>query len=160
MGAGISYSEISDTVLTTALVKLAGVEKYHYDSIRMQVICFMGPESIHVFNSNETEQKVFLNSSHILVLNSSCHSAIHSTVGVLNHKHCSIHCKHWKLLLLSAFTCLVSFQMTNNLGMEEERRAPVQSLADLEEAIPNSMEKSLAEVSHAPPSATRMAPVT
>lgn len=39
-------------------------------------------------------------------------------------------------------------------------RAPVQSLADLEEAIPNSMETSLAEVSHEPPSATKMAPVT
>lgn len=39
-------------------------------------------------------------------------------------------------------------------------RAPFQSLADLEEAIPNSMETSLAEVNHAPPSATKMAPVT
>lgn len=47
-----------------------------------------------------------------------------------------------------------------HLGQEEDRRAPVQSLADLEEAVPNSMEMSLAEVSHAPPSATRMAPVT
>lgn len=59
-----------------------------------------------------------------------------------------------------AFTFLFSFQMTNNLGQEEVRGAPVQSLADLEEAIPNSMETLLAEVSHAPPSATRMAPVT
>lgn len=47
-----------------------------------------------------------------------------------------------------------------DLGQEEVRGAPVQSLADLEEAIPNSMETLLAEVSHAPPSATRMAPVT
>lgn len=46
-----------------------------------------------------------------------------------------------------------------HLGQEEDRRAPVQSL-DLEEAIPNSMETSLGEVSQDPPSATRMAPVT
>lgn len=46
-----------------------------------------------------------------------------------------------------------------HLSQEEDRRAPAQSLADLEEDIPNSMETSLAEVSHAPPSATRTAPV-
>lgn len=65
------------------------------------------------------------------------------------------------LVCFSVFTCLFSFQMTSNLGQEEGRRARIQSLeADLEEAIPNSMERSLAEVNQAPPSATRMAPDT
>lgn len=47
-----------------------------------------------------------------------------------------------------------------HLGQEEDKRVPVQSLADLEEAIPNIMEKSLPEVSHEPPSDTRMTPLT
>lgn len=47
-----------------------------------------------------------------------------------------------------------------HLGLEEDSRGLAQSLADWEKAIPNILETSLAEVSHAPPSATRMAPVT
>lgn len=129
-----------------------------------------------------------------------------------NTVHVALVLQMARKLFFSAFTCLFSFQVTNNLkenkrtwinrdhvnnlfntqsyynmnrgdkififshtfaphgpqatpppthlGQEEDRRAPVQSLADLEEAIPNSRETSLAEVSHAPPSATRMAPVT
>lgn len=93
-----------------------------------------------------------------IVSHVSVHLAVHLRGTSGRHNTNTAACQFNKALV--SFICLFSFQTTKNLGQEEGGGAPVQSLADLEEAIPNSLETSLAEVSHAPPSATRMAPVT